>query len=429
MPKTSDSGTLADPAQSLVHRLIAVLGPGLMLAGAAIGVSHLVQSTRAGADYGFSLLWIIVLANVLKYPFFEYSYRFTIATRQNLLQGYLRRGRWVLGLFFVLNVITSITSIAGVTFFSAVLAENLFGFGFSYTLWSAVILALSIALFVFGHYRYVEGVIKIMLTVLVLATLSAAVVAAIKGPLGAVPPPIGLPPELSIAFLVALLGWMPAPIEASVWNSLWLQAKERQLGRDISLSEARWDFNIGYGLMILLALVFMSLGALVMYGSGETLSNNGSVFSQQLVQIYGRTLGELWMPVIAAAALAAMLSSVVTVVDAYPRSLAVALTLLAPRLRLTPDRHHAAWMIVTSCTALLIISAFLDNLTRMVDLVTTIAFLSAPVFALMNYRLITSAQVDAGAQPGVAMRALSWAGLLFLSGFSLFFLYTRYLAG
>ena len=32
------------------------LGPGLLFAGAAIGVSHLVQSTRAGADFGWGLL-------------------------------------------------------------------------------------------------------------------------------------------------------------------------------------------------------------------------------------------------------------------------------------------------------------------------------------------------------------------------------------
>jgi len=46
-------------------------------------------------------------------------------------------------------------------------------------------------------------------------------------------------PALSIVFLVALLGWMPAPIEVSVWNSLWVQAKEHALGRRISLAEAR----------------------------------------------------------------------------------------------------------------------------------------------------------------------------------------------
>ena len=45
------------------------LGPGLLFAGAAIGVSHLVQSTRAGADFGWGLLWALLLANIMKYPF------------------------------------------------------------------------------------------------------------------------------------------------------------------------------------------------------------------------------------------------------------------------------------------------------------------------------------------------------------------------
>ena len=40
------------------------LGPGLLFAGAAIGVSHLVQSTRAGADFGLGLLWALLLVNL-----------------------------------------------------------------------------------------------------------------------------------------------------------------------------------------------------------------------------------------------------------------------------------------------------------------------------------------------------------------------------
>ncbi|MEM1002339.1 MAG: divalent metal cation transporter, partial [Bacteroidota bacterium] len=53
------------------------LGPGLLFAGAAIGVSHLVQSTRAGADYGMGLLWALILVNLFKYPFFEFGARYT----------------------------------------------------------------------------------------------------------------------------------------------------------------------------------------------------------------------------------------------------------------------------------------------------------------------------------------------------------------
>lgn len=47
------------------------LGPGLLFAGAAIGVSHLVQSTRAGAEFGMGLIWALLLVNLFKYPFFN----------------------------------------------------------------------------------------------------------------------------------------------------------------------------------------------------------------------------------------------------------------------------------------------------------------------------------------------------------------------
>ena len=42
-------------------------GPGLMWAAAAIGVSHLHQSTRAGAMAGFALAGVVLLAIILKY--------------------------------------------------------------------------------------------------------------------------------------------------------------------------------------------------------------------------------------------------------------------------------------------------------------------------------------------------------------------------
>ena len=46
-------------------KAISKLGPGLLFAGAAIGVSHLVQSTRAGADFGFGLIWALILLWIL----------------------------------------------------------------------------------------------------------------------------------------------------------------------------------------------------------------------------------------------------------------------------------------------------------------------------------------------------------------------------
>lgn len=79
------------------------LGPGLLFAGASIGVSHLVQSTRAGADFGFGLLWALVLVNIFKYPFFQYGPRYASATGESLIVGYKKLGNGILFTYFILT--------------------------------------------------------------------------------------------------------------------------------------------------------------------------------------------------------------------------------------------------------------------------------------------------------------------------------------
>ena len=75
-----------------LSRMMRTFGPGIMFASTAIGVSHLVQSTRAGAEFGFGLVAIVLLANILKYPFFEFSSRYANATGTSLIDGYKKHG-------------------------------------------------------------------------------------------------------------------------------------------------------------------------------------------------------------------------------------------------------------------------------------------------------------------------------------------------
>lgn len=79
------------------------LGPGLLYAGAAIGVSHLIQSTRAGSDFGYQLIWAILIVIILKYPFFEYGPRYAAITGKNILYGYKNLGKWSVILFFLIT--------------------------------------------------------------------------------------------------------------------------------------------------------------------------------------------------------------------------------------------------------------------------------------------------------------------------------------
>ncbi|NIQ60326.1 MAG: divalent metal cation transporter, partial [Gammaproteobacteria bacterium] len=97
------------------------LGPGLLWAAAAIGVSHLVQSTRAGADAGFALAGVIVVALILKYPFFEFGPRYAAATGRSLVEGYRRIGRWALWLYLAITVVTSVIVVAAILLFTGVL--------------------------------------------------------------------------------------------------------------------------------------------------------------------------------------------------------------------------------------------------------------------------------------------------------------------
>ena len=84
--------------------LLKTLGPGILFASTAIGVSHLVQSTRAGADYSFGLLVAILIANLLKYPFFEYGSRYANSTGTSLIDGYQKIGKWMLILYFIITI-------------------------------------------------------------------------------------------------------------------------------------------------------------------------------------------------------------------------------------------------------------------------------------------------------------------------------------
>ena len=86
-----------------------LLEPALLFSGVAIGASHLVQSTRAGAVYGLALVLVILAANLLKYPTFRFGVDYGQATRRSILAGYRHLGRWAVVLF-ALAIVTGASS-------------------------------------------------------------------------------------------------------------------------------------------------------------------------------------------------------------------------------------------------------------------------------------------------------------------------------
>ena len=407
--------------------IFAALGPGILFAGAAIGVSHLVQSTRAGAGWGFGLLWAVMLIMICKYPFFEFAHRYTVATGESLLQGYRRLGVWALVLFMLVVVVSSFITLAAVTIVTAGLAGALLGLETSLVVLSMWLLLIVATILGLGHYRLLDNGMKVMVVILTLLTVVAVAMALGHGPAGdtSLPSP-DLWTVAGLSFLLALMGWMPAPLDVGVWPSLWILEKYRGGKKAPTMRQAMMDFHLGYVGTGLLAVAFVSFGALVMYGTGKEFSSSGLVFSRQLVEMYTETLGGWSRWIIALVAFITMFSTTLTVLDGYARTLSGGLNLL--RGRLTPPGRglYLVFMPVLIGISLAVIAFFLGSMKALVDLATILAFLTAPLVALLNFKVVRSEQMPEKYRPGRALSALSWVGIIFLVGFSLFWIWLRW---
>ena len=51
--------------------------------------------------------------------------------------------------------------------------------------------------------------------------------------------------SLLVAFLIAFMGWMPAPLDISIWHSVWTVEKKK-LNPSISTKQSLFDFNVGF---------------------------------------------------------------------------------------------------------------------------------------------------------------------------------------
>ena len=256
------------------------LGPGLLFAGAAVGVSHLVYSTKGGAMYGFGLLWLVLMANIFKYHFFEFGPRYTAASGESLLKGYQRLGNWLLVLFVLVTLTTMFTIQAAVTIVTASLASYLFGgITTNLMLWVLILLLICSGILAIGRYSILDKLMKIIIISLTIITLITVIIA-----FGNKTEPISFmqtfPADVAgITFVIAFMGWMPAPLDLSVWHSLWVMEKRKDED-DFTVKKSLFDFNVGYIGTTVLAIFFLSLGALVMYGSGEEFSPKGGEFAK-----------------------------------------------------------------------------------------------------------------------------------------------------
>ena len=391
----------------------------------AIGTSHLVLSTKAGAQYGWLMIIPIVLANLLKYPFFEFGVRYTHVTRSSLIQGYLNLGKRYLWLYAFVTLISTFTILAALYVVTAGLFSNLFNlFQLDTRIAALGLFVLISSLLIIGRYQLLENALKVIVSVLFVALLLTTFLVLFKGPVTQNP---GFSPpeffnEIGVLFLISLIGWMPTAVEASGWVSLWSVEKLKTPSKVPSLNIALKEFNLGYTMTALLAIFFLIIGLMTLYGTETELSGNAVTFADQVVKLFTAHIGNWAYPIIAIAAFATMFSTCMTAHDAISRVSLDVLEKLFPSYSIF--RNKTSYVLAILAFAIInwtVIAAFSANMGDLVALATFVSFVFAPILGWMNHKTVVGKDVPKQHQPRRGLRVLSYLGMFFLTAFALYY--------
>jgi Mn2+/Fe2+ NRAMP family transporter len=391
----------------------------------AIGTSHLVLSTKAGAQYGWVMVIPIILANILKYPFFEFGIRYTNITHISLIEGYLKRGKAYLWLYAFITLVTTFTILAALYVVTAGLFINLFNTpDISVALVALGLFVFISAMLIIGRYKFLEISLKFVVSILFIALMVTTILVLYKGQIEPVegfrPPPIFN--EVGILFLIGLVGWMPTAVEASSWISLWTIEKYKITKKRLSLEEALQEFNSGYLMTALLAVFFLIIGWMTLYGSNTVLSGNAVVFADQVVQLFTTHIGNWAYIFIAVSAFATMFSTCMTAHDAISRVSLDIIGLLTPEKKdFSGKKYYALGILFLAVVNYLVVTVFSANMGLLVALATFISFVMAPIVGYMNLKNVMSEDLPVAQRPGKGLQLLTYAGIFFLSLFAAYY--------
>jgi Mn2+/Fe2+ NRAMP family transporter len=414
--------------------LLKALGPGILFASTAIGVSHLVQSTQAGEKFGFGLLWAVIIANFLKYPFFEYGSRYANATGTSIIDGYKKLGKPVLWVYFLITIVSMFIVASAVGFVTSGFMQNLFGIESSRAT-TLLLFFVCGGILISGKFSVLDKLIKIIGIVLLISTLIAFIMTLINGPMGSKPLFEGnIFPESDdgIFFLLGLMGWMPTALDLSTWNSLWTIERIKQTGYKPTMKETLFDFNFGYLVSALLSLCFITMGAYLLYGTSETTPNDPAGFANGIVNLYTKTIGSWSYILIAAASFSIMFGTCIAVFDGYGRAMQRTTELLFIHKKLTSKKQNSKMytatifiIVIGSFSIIELIKTTDFGIKGLVNIATTLSFIIAPIIAVFNVILVRKKHIGEHAPP-TWIKITSYLGIVFLTAFSIYFLVHKF---
>lgn len=216
------------------------LGPGVLVAAAFIGPGTVTACTLAGVNFGYSLLWAMLLSIIATYVLQEMSARLGIITQKGLadvikqeLSNPLIRNS-VITLIFSAIIIGNASYEAGNIGGATLGMEALFGLSYN-NLYPAILGLAAFLLLFFGNYKSLE---KVFIFLVLIMSLSFVMTAVLTQPnlwelvKGLFVPSI---PEDGILTIIALVGTTVVPynlfLHAALVSEKWKSEKDLKLAK------------------------------------------------------------------------------------------------------------------------------------------------------------------------------------------------------
>ena len=392
------------------------LGPGIIWAMTAIGQTHVILCTYAGTRFGFNMLWMIVLSHLLSYPVFEYGARYSIATGQTLTHAYLqmRSVRWLIIPYLLLTctllvpmILASMGGIPATVLFAAFPS-------ISFSAWVWVIAIGTILLIFSGQYKWLErlnlGMAALLLIgVLIAFTLSPPAIPAFSA--GLLP---SLPDDEGLLTLIALMR-LPTDAVTALMLSSWALNHVQQAGEQNRLDTMNgiiFGFRAGYLLSLIVAVVFLSLGATVLQPLGVDLE--GVDLFLQLSRVFTDTVGAWTFPFFILISFLALYAGYYAAAHSIPLIFADLIARL--RSSTTEKTSTPRWLVpmhsILIVTAGVLIAIGLQKPAFLVILTVSLGLLGLPLYYALNIYAVTKL-IDPIYRPSLANRVIAYAGFIF----------------
>ncbi|MDJ0843435.1 Nramp family divalent metal transporter [Crocosphaera sp.] len=331
------------------------LGPGLIIAAAFIGPGTITTASKAGASYGFILLWAIVFSTIATIILQEMSGRLGIVTRKGLGEALRQIKQPVLRLVAIILVIAAIFfgntafemgNITGAAIGLEV-ATNI-----SSQIWAGMIAIFAFLLLILGAYKLIEKVLILLVSLIGFAFLTTTIMVIITQPnhlfalfKGMIIPTL---PEGSLLIVIALIGTTLVPYNLFLQANAVVEKWPESVATKQAVNESRFDTVISIALGGIITLGVASTSAAILGTQNANIDN-----IETMIKLLEPLLGNAAKYCFALGFFGAGLSSTLTA----PLATAYAVSgTLGWKINFQNSRFRAIWIIVLVVGSILAIT-------------------------------------------------------------------------